>query len=193
MTNQSQSAATKSPVLRGTILHLIAFLALCAIFYFVLKPKPSTDTVIYVVRHAEKIVGETAGRDPNLSSDGLVRANVLAELLRDKNIEYVHSSDYIRTRDTAAPLAEIAGVEIQIYDPRDLPALAARIKKQGGRHLVVGHSNTAPETVAALGGDGGTPIFEATEYDRLYIVNIKKDDSANAELKRYGARYKREE
>ena len=190
MNNENKPAPAKSPVLRGTVLHLLAFLALCAIFFFIFKPKPDNGTVIYVVRHAEKIVGETAGRDPDLSSDGLTRANVLAELLRDKNIKYVHSSDYIRTRDTAAPLAKIAEVETQLYDPRDLPALAALINSQGGKHLVVGHSNTAPETVAALGGDGGTPIFEKSEYDRLYIVRIEKDGSVNTQLKRYGVRYK---
>ena len=38
-------------------------------------------------------------------------------------IEYVHSSDFIRTRGTAAPTAAEHGLEVKLYDPRELPAL----------------------------------------------------------------------
>ena len=184
---------SKNPLLKWGLLHLIAIALIGAAMFYFLKPgkgAPDNDTVIYLVRHAEKITGENAGRDPALTDAGQTRANVLAEILRDKHITYVHSSNYIRTRDTAAPLAKIADVEIEIYDPRDLPALAVLIKQQGGKHLVVGHSNTIPETVTALGGDGGSPIFEKSEYDRLYVVRILDDDAVYTDLKRYGTRYK---
>lgn len=183
----------KNPLLKWGLLHIIAIALIGATMFYFLKPgkgAPDNDTVIYLVRHAEKITGENAGRDPALTDAGEARANVLAEMLRGKYITHVHSSNYIRTRDTAAPLAKIAGVKIELYDPRDLPALAALIKEQGGKHLVVGHSNTVPETVVALGGDGGTPIFEKSEYDRLYVVRLLDDNTVHTDLKRYGARYK---
>ncbi len=148
------------------------------------------DTVIYLVRHAEKITGKNAGRDPQLTSGGKIRAQVLAELLRGKNINHVHSSDYIRTRDTAAPLATIMGLKIEIYDPRKLGMLADQIRAQGGRHLVVGHSNTTQEAAIALGSDASEPpIVEKNEYDRLYAVRINDGGETHTKLTRYGVRY----
>jgi phosphohistidine phosphatase SixA len=147
------------------------------------------ETIIYLVRHAEKVTGEQAGRDPALTQDGAARAKLLADLLSAKNISTIYSSDYIRTRDTAAPLAQNLDLEITIYDPKDLEMLAAKIIDNGGGHLVVGHSNTIPETVTALGGDGGTPIYETSEYDRLYTVTIPENGSVHTILTSYGTPY----
>lgn len=183
----------KNPVGKIIVLKLAVFIALMAGMYGLTKipfgaPK-DTGTIVYLVRHAEKITGENAGRDPQLTEAGKLRAQVLAELLRDKNIGFVHSTDYIRTRDTAAPLAKIAGADIKIYNPQDLDTLANHIKALGGRHLVVGHSNTTQETAVALGSKTtAPPINEAAEYDRLYKVQIN-DEGVHTILSRYGARY----
>lgn len=190
---------TSNPLMKMLIGKTIVFLGLVVAIYFLAQTftsssKPNnTNNTVYVVRHAEKLTGPDVGRDPELSEAGKARANVLAEILRDKNIAHIHSSNYIRTRNTGAPLAEIMGIEIEIYDPRDLDALAVKIKEQsvagGVTHLVVGHSNTSAETVAALGGEtSGKPIFEKSEYDRLYKVEIQKDD-VHSKLTRYGVRY----
>lgn len=137
----------------------------------------------YLVRHAEKQTGD----DPALTAAGETRADALADLLIDAEIERIHSSDYRRTRDTAAPLAAHLDLPVELYDPRDLPGLAAQLKAEGGRHLVVGHSNTTPPLAEALGGDGGDPIVEATEYDRLYVVTVGPDGTVTSTLLRYGA------
>ena len=63
--------------------------------------------------------------------------------------------------------------------------LADTIKARGGRHLVVGHSNTTPAMVEILGGDSGSPIVEEYEYDRLYVVSIT-GNKVNTVLLRYG-------
>ena len=91
-----------------------------------------------------------------------------------------------RTRSTAAPLAEALGLKVRLYDPRDLEAFARRLKEEGGRHLVVGHSNTTPELVGLLGGEPGTAIDEAVEYGRLYVVVIDAGGRAGSMLLRYG-------
>lgn len=143
----------------------------------------AADLEVFLVRHAEKMPGP----DPVLTSDGKARAEALADLLEDAGIEHIHSSDYQRTRQTAAPLAGRLDLPIRLYDPRDLPALAAQLSEEGGRHLVVGHSNTTPPLADALGGDGGDPIVEATEYDRLYLVTISGEDIETV-LLRYGER-----
>lgn len=146
-------------------------------------PAPKTDGV-FLVRHAEKTTDKT---DPALTAEGALRAEALADRLADEGITQIHSSDYVRTRATAAPLAKRLGLDVAIYDLRDLPAMAAKLKTIPGRHLVVGHSNTTPQLTELLGGDGGEPIVEATEYDRLYWVTTSADEPVVSYLSRYGA------
>ena len=146
---------------------------------------PKTDA-IFLVRHAEKTTQKT---DPALTDAGKARAVTLADRLEGEGITHIHSSDYIRTRDTAAPLAARLGLDVAIYDAGDLPGIAATLKATPGRHLVVGHSNTTPQLTELLGGDGGTPIYEATEYDRLYMVTTKSGEPVKSYLTRFGAPY----
>ena len=143
--------------------------------------------IVFLVRHAEKV---KTGDDPGLSEAGLERTAVLVDTLRSAKIETVHSSDYFRTRETAMPVAARLGVEMELYDPRDLPALAEKLRGLGGRHLVVGHSNTTPAMVELLGGDPGTPIDEHGENDRLYVVTLGPDGTASTVLLRFGAPYR---
>lgn len=143
-------------------------------------------TVVYLVRHAEKV---DASADPALSPEGRARAALLADLLVDAGITHVHSSDFMRTRDTAAPLAGRLGLPILLYDPRDLASMAALLRSTPGRHLVTGHSNTTPRLVELLGGDPHTPIDDAAEYDRLYVVTLLPEGKASTVLLRYGRRF----
>ena len=165
---------------RGSIATL-ALLALAACNQ--VAPKPDA---IFLVRHAEKT---TEATDPGLTDAGKARAVALADRLADEGITHIHSSDFIRTRDTATPLAERLGLDVEIYDAGDLPGIAEKLKATPGRHLVVGHSNTTPQLTELLGGDGGTPIVEANEYDRLYIVTTKAGEPVKSYLTRFGAPY----
>lgn len=142
-------------------------------------------TVIYLVRHAER--HEDGTSDPPLSEAGWHRAALVAETLRDAGLTHIHTTDFKRTRATGRPTADRTGLEMVTYDPRDLAAFARRLRSTPGRHLVLGHSNTTPELVTALGGDAGTPIAEM-EYDRLYIVTIT-EAGASTVLVRFGDRF----
>jgi broad specificity phosphatase PhoE len=152
-------------------------------------PAPETGTA-YLVRHAEKVTGEALAtladpRDPPLTADGAARAEALADRLLDAGVSEVWSTDTKRTRDTAAPLAARLGLEVQLYDPSDLPGFAAQLKANStATVLVVGHSNTTPQLAEALGADPGLPIVEKTEYDRLYVVDLATSDG---EIERFGA------
>lgn len=137
---------------------------------------------IFLVRHAEKT---KAPSDPELSEAGQQRAWALAGLLRDAGISRIYSTDYARTRDTAAPLAKVLNLEVEFYQPKELERLADQLGSQSGRQLVVGHSNTTPELVSLLGGDPGTEIQESVEYDRLYLVTLQGDQVTTV-LMRYG-------
>ena len=109
--------------------------------------------------------------DPHLSAAGEERAQALAEMLKDVGFTHIHSSDNLRTRETAAPTAAAAGIEVAVYDVRGLDDFADELRSTPGRHLVVGHSNSTPTLVTALGGDPHGQI-DALEYDRLYLLSI---------------------
>jgi len=125
-------------------------------------------SVVYLVRHAEKA---DTGKDPELTDLGMERAQDLARLLKDAGITHVWSTDYKRTRATAEPVATSLRLKVESYDPSKLGEFATRLKSIPGRHLVVGHSNTTPGLVQALGGDPGPPMPDS-EYDRFYIVTL---------------------
>lgn len=146
--------------------------------------EPCKPLVVFLVRHAEKA---GPGRDPDLSAAGCERAAALARTLRNAGIEYVHSSDFIRTRATAAPVAAEFSLQVQLYNPFGLPTLAETLRRTGGRHLVVGHSNTTLKMVELLGGDPGPRIDEEHEFDRLYIVEIAPAGTATSAMLHYGS------
>jgi broad specificity phosphatase PhoE len=142
--------------------------------------------VIYLVRHAEKM---TDVPDPSLSAAGRERALKLVERLVPEDLSYIHSTNYKRTLETVEPLSLATGIEIELYDPRNLLQLADEMRAIGGRHLVVGHSNTTPALVEILGGDPGSAIDEKAEYDRLYIIRIAEDGTVTSVLERFGKHY----
>lgn len=145
-------------------------------------------TVIYLVRHAEKMDAENSAdpKNPHLSDDGVRRASALVPLLADAGVTAIYSTDFRRTIQTVDPLAEHLGLEIETYDPGDLTGFARMLRSSPGRIVVSGHSNTTPALVELLGGEPGSPIDEADEYDRLYILVIEGDQTTTV-LLRYGA------
>lgn len=146
-------------------------------------------TVVFLVRHAEKSHHDDhdTARGPDLTEAGRRRAEILARVLAPAGITRIHSTDYRRTRETARPLAEAEGLQVEIYDPRAPAALVKLLRGSSGRHLVVGHSNTTPELVAMLGGEPGPPIDEQCEYDRLYVGVLGPDGSSTTIQQRYGS------
>jgi len=173
-------------------LNLILLFSLTQFFSYSQKaidfPTDNWPLVVFAVRHAEKA---DHSRNPDLSKLGKERAILLADVLRSANIDQIHSSDYTRTKETAAPIAKNLSKRTQIYNPKKLEELVTKLKDAGGRHLVVGHSNSTPSLVKLLGGDSISKINDDGEYDRLYMVTITKDGTVSSVLLRYGLPYKR--
>ena len=127
---------------------------------------PAQQTV-YVVRHAEKASDAMTGDVP-LSDEGKARAARLAEILRDAGITAIYSTDTARTRATAEPLARAGNRMVRIYS--DVSVLADSLKREpDATALVVGHSNTVPELLAALGVRQKIEIGDR-DYDNLFVV-----------------------
>jgi broad specificity phosphatase PhoE len=145
-------------------------------------PAAADTVVVYLVRHAEKA---DDSRDPPLSETGKARAVELTRLLTDAGVTHVWSTDFDRTRSTGRPTAEARGLEVRFYDAGDLKGFAAQLASIPGRHLVVGHSNTTPALVGALGGTPGN-LMADSEYDRLYVVTLSGTTRTTVQL-RWGA------
>ena len=126
-------------------------------------------TTVILVRHAEKL----KGKDPNLTTEGLQRANELARLLSKSTLDVVYSTDYKRTLKTATPTANNHNLKPILYSPKELEKLAKLIleKHQNGKVMVVGHSNTTPALLNILTGKDYKELSEL-EYDNLYILTI---------------------
>lgn len=143
-------------------------------------------TTVYFVRHAEILYNS---EDPELSDAGKQRAQALTSLLKNKGITQIHSSETVRTKATVAPLATALGLEIEIYDPYDMPTFITRLMKLGGNHLVVGHNLTTPGGVVLMGGEDTEPPLADHEYNRLYIVTTSQNGSVNTNLTYFGKPY----
>ncbi|UZD21121.1 phosphoglycerate mutase family protein [Algoriphagus halophytocola] len=144
------------------------------------SPKPKT---IYIVRHAEK---QLDGNDPELSTAGSARARKLAQILAGQNIQHIFSTDYQRTRMTAKPTADQAGISINSYDPQKHDELVIQLRSLEGNILVVGHSNTVGQVANYFVEDGEQyEDLGDTEYNFIYVVTLAKDGTSSVERKTY--------
>lgn len=148
----------------------------------------SCGKTIYVARHAEKASpGATMASDVPLSEAGQERAVALKEVLKNKKIEAVYSTNYIRTKSTAQPTAGHFGLSITTYNAKPDTAFINLLKRSNKNTLVVGHSNTIDDVANMLCGEtkvkGDLP---ETEYDNLYVIK-KKGKKFVFTAKKYGA------
>lgn len=108
---------------------------------------PSSD--VYVMRHLNTPAGQ---RDPGLLPEGRRTAAALAAWFEGRPVAAIYLTDFRRTRETVAPLAVRRHLAPIVYDPGDVPGLIQRVRAAGGPVLIVGHSNTVGDIIAALGG-----------------------------------------
>jgi broad specificity phosphatase PhoE len=140
-------------------------------------PRLSKATLVIAVRHAERSSDHPV--DPSLSAAGQLRAQALASVLEHTGVTQIYSTQYLRTQQTAAPLAAATGAAVTILpiDASNIATYAVDLATEIRHHdrseavLVVGHSNTIPELVNVLSGVTVPPITEP-EYDRIYMITI---------------------
>ncbi len=151
-------------------------------------------TLVYLVRHAEKAAPEISEdpKDPHLTAAGQARARELARVLGEAGIDTLFSTPFHRTRETAAPLAEQSGLAVTITPIGEdyATALAERIRSDyaGRTILVVGHSNTTPDLIRALGITSADSLaLEDNEYDDLFLVTLPPQGGAWLSRIRFGA------
>ena len=150
---------------------LAAGLAVAAALIF--PAAAAAQKTVFVVRHGEKISEE----DERLTEAGRARAGRLAEMLKKSGIVAIYSTDTERTLGTAQPLATALGTKIRLYDAKpvdgrfDFAPFVERLRAEApdGVVLVVGHSNTVPPLLRALGCSEDVSIA-SDEFDNLFVV-----------------------
>jgi len=150
-------------------------------------------TVVILVRHAEKAA--QPANDPPLSPEGEARVRALTDALDGAQLDAIVTTQYQRTRLTAAPLAEARHIA-----PTIVPAGAGgsavmharavadtiRARFAGRTVLVVGHSNTTPKIITALGGPPMDDLCD-NQYDGLYTLVIRPGGGVSLVQGHYGA------
>ena len=109
-------------------IRILIFLLICCFISETFAGDTNGSYTLYLIRHAEK--EQDGSRDPELTDIGVQRSEKLADWFVDKDIDDIWSSDYKRTRDTARPIVSKLGVELIMYDPRELSDLTEELKER---------------------------------------------------------------
>jgi phosphohistidine phosphatase len=110
---------------------------------------------LILVRHAKAAPGNPDASRP-LTPEGHDAAAALAQELRSVSLDAVIASPLLRARETAAPIAEAAGVELEV-DPRLAPGTTAAdvraiVAGRGETVVIVGHQPDCSEIAFELTG-----------------------------------------
>src|ERR1019366_3810543 len=98
-------------ILGSTMTRRLILVLLCIIAAGAQASAQSMTTVVILVRHAEKAAAPAA--DPPPTEAGVARARALATALAEANVRAVITTELIRTRETARPLADGLGLPLE--------------------------------------------------------------------------------
>ena len=143
----------------------VSVIAFVALFSFAAH----AERAVFLVRHAEK--ASQTEKDPALSLSGEDRALKLTSFLRSIPVSAIFATELKRTQLTAQPLSELRKTPVTIVNADDVKGLVAQIKALPADAVVVvvGHSNTLPLIIEALGVKQKVAIRE-DQYGRVFLV-----------------------
>ena len=169
-----------------TIVLLLAVFALveaCKESGKIYVSEKENTSVYYFIRHAEKDRSDSTNKNPSLTIQGLERANKWAVFFKDKNIAAVYSTNYIRTQQTALPIAKEQNIEIINYTTKELISEKFIANNKGKNIVIVGHSNTTPELVNILLGEKKYEDIADSENNNVFIVTLNKNKTTAKRVK----------
>ena len=129
-------------------------------------------TSIYLIRHAEKIRTDENESDPLLNKSGFLRAIKWSEVFEKIEIDKILSTDTKRTISTVIPTSDKKQLKVEIYRPEEISYESFLKENKGNKVLIVGHSNTIPETTNILIKNKIYNQIEDNNNSNLYYVNI---------------------
>jgi len=147
----------------------------------------SAQQAVILVRHAELQGAAMANpKSVPLSAEGKARAQRLAGMLKDSGVAAIYVTDFVRTNQTAQPLAKELGETLTVV-PKGAPQdMAASLRKNHAGQVVVlvGHTDTLPGLIKALGVSSEVKI-EAQDYGNIFIVTPKAEGAPGFVRLRY--------
>ena len=189
-------------VIAGLVSHRIAsrlrglrvLLALAVVYFGVpvvrVAQAQEGPSLVVLVRHAEKAA--QPADDPSLTDHGRERATALALAMAHAPPSAIVVSSRKRTAETAVPTAMTFGITPTVASldggaAAHIAAVVAAVRSQRGVVLVIGHSNTIPAVIKALGGPALPDICDAS-YNLLFTLLLPKDGKpAQLVVSQYGA------
>jgi broad specificity phosphatase PhoE len=116
----------------------------------------------------------------------MLRAHELARALGDVRFSAIYVTPWTRSRKTAEPIAQQQGDSLVIImDAIDGTVRGIR-QHPGGNVLVVGHSNTVPQILAALTGQADLAKL-TVGYDDLFVLTLQSGRPPRLLRLHYGA------
>jgi len=110
----------------------------------------------------------------------LQRAQDLLHAVENVRLSAIITTQFIRSKDTAKPIAAAQGISPDVValngsDETTVTAhvadLMAKVRAHpAGAVLVIGHTNTVPRLITALGGPNPLPNIDHQVFDKLYVM-----------------------
>lgn len=129
-------------------------------------------TTYFLIRHAEKDLTDPKNPNPDLTETGVERSVKWEKVLSHIDFDAVYSTDFIRTRKTATPIAEREKLSLTIYDHKNLDYAKFIQETRGKTVLIVGHSNSTPKFVNQLIGEERFKEMDENQYGMLFMVKL---------------------
>ena len=146
----------------------------------------SEGTTVILIRHAERLA-TPGNNDPHLSAAGKSRARLLLHVLSQAEVSAIYTSEFIRTKETARPLADALGLSpIEATDTQDIKK-DILLNHAGKTVLVVGHTNTVPEVIRLFGDNSSHEIGDE-EFDNMFVATVLGEDRVRVTRLKYGDR-----
>ena len=158
---------------------VVAPLALVALLASTAGARDESQVVV-LVRHGEK--AEAPKGDVALSEAGRRRADALASTLDEAQVDTIVTTERRRSRETAAPVVVPTSHDTAAH----ARAVAAAVRHGGRVVLVVGHSDTVPAIIDALGGPTVAAICDG-QYALLFTLWTEPGKPSRLIRSTYGA------
>jgi 2,3-bisphosphoglycerate-dependent phosphoglycerate mutase len=168
--------------MRFTVLSLLWLPIFLASPAFVAAEEAVPVTTVLLVRHAEK-AAETG--EPPLSHQGRERAEKLVQVAGWAGVKAIYTSEALRARSTAQPLADCLNLKPIIYS--EVKGLVGELvaKHAGQVVLVVSHTDWIQQVIDALAGPGSSTSTDSA-YDSFHVLTMYAPGKASLLRLKYG-------
>jgi len=98
--------------------------------------------------------------------------------LKDVGISSIYTTQFKRTIQTGAPLADLLKIKLLAYEQTDVDGVVKEIRQKHPKEvvMVVGHRSTVPQILKQFGASEPVALG-SSEYDSLFILTLPPGQS----------------